>query len=156
MSFLMSRRSHAAPRWILRLLWLVSRRPHFRPIWKADLVSKDLLGQAEFLNDAGYQIAACMLTRSFLERSLKRLALITPTWKECRAKSAKEFIGFLRNHGAIDQKTANLANSIYARSSEVCHCGGVTRKRTHVLLAETKSLRRQLEQATVVALGRAE
>lgn len=156
MTLPLSRRSHVPPRWILWLFWLVTRKPHFRPLWKADLVSNDLLGQAEFLHEAGYQIAACMLARAFVERSVKRLALILPSWKEHRRNSTKYTIEYLCKHRAIDVKTARLIESVYSRASRVCHCGGAGHSRTLALLTETQVIRRRLEQATIGALGRAE
>lgn len=154
MALSLSRRAPATPRWILWLTWLVYRRPKFRPIWDANLVSNDLLGQAEFLHEAGYQVAASMLCRVYLEKALKRLALISPKWRECRAKTNANVVAFLLSNGIVDKKAANLADNVYAHASKVCHSGVTNRGRSWSILTDTKVLRASIEAATVVCLGR--
>jgi len=144
------------PRWLLRLLWIATRRRKFRPIWQADLVANDLLGQARFLFDAGYLIAAGMLTRSYVERSLKRLSLISSTWKECKARTAPELIQFLQNNDAIDGKTGALASHIYKNASKICHTGKASKPAVVSLLRDAKAYQRRFDDAMTVALNRAE
>ena len=155
MSLAITRRRPVTPRWILRLLWLIYRKPHFRPIWNANVVSHDLLGQARHLYESGFYIAAGMLARAYLERSLKRLCLITPTWRECRGSNVGDFIQFLTRYEVLDADSLQLVGSLYKRTSRICHAGMATKGKLDTIFSDLKCARKSIEEASLRALGRA-
>lgn len=149
------RRLSPAQRWLLWLNWLVYGKTTFKPIWRAHVVSHDLLGQAYHLYQSGFHIAAGMMCRAWLERTLKRLCLITPTWRECRGCNAADFIEFLKKHEVLDPATLKLAKDTYVATSRICHTGTTTKGRLKAIFNQTEGIRKRVEEATRELLGRA-
>lgn len=142
-----------ASRLRLRVVWMLTRHPKFRPLYYAEVVSPDPLGQAEFLLQAGYHQAAGALARGAIEGYLKRLALICPNWGRCRAVTTNDFAGFLHMEGAFDSRTKNLVHLFYSRASKIVHMRNLDRRYCVLTIEDAKTIKRRCEEAAQLIMA---
>jgi hypothetical protein len=104
---------------------------------KVESFPSNLLTEAERLYHRGHYVAAAMLVRPFVERTIK--ARCPANWKPDR-KGLGPVCSYLVTNGLLEQLTANLAHSIYSRASNVCHRGVVDRESARRLLSDARRL----------------
>ena len=149
----MARFRSYASRFRLRMVWMLTRHPRFKPLYYAETVSFDTLGQAEFLLQAGYYQAAAALARGSVENYVRRLSMICPNWGSCRAKCTADFACFLVTEGAINSKTRNLISLFYARASRIVHMQHRDHNQCAMAIHEALVIKSRCEDATRRVLG---
>lgn len=115
-------------------IYLMTGHPRFKPLYVADVVSFDRMAQAEFLANAGYHVAAAMMVRQIIEGRVKRMAMISPKWRDCRAKNVAGIACFLKTQGIIGMKTQRQIDKFYSLASNVAHGDSSDRDRCLVVL----------------------
>ncbi|MEM9352441.1 MAG: hypothetical protein AAGA92_05465 [Planctomycetota bacterium] len=89
-----------------------------------------------------------MLARAGVEARVKRLALISPRWRECRTNSLAGFAGFLVAQGVLSSKHRRKISSFYKRASTVCHGDFQDRSRCVDLLYTARKIHTACDTAT--------
>lgn len=140
----------------LRLLWLVTRHPRFRPLYFADVVSYDQIEQAAFLCHAGFYAAATMVARNALESRVKRLALITPQWTRLTARDrtpVHELANFLAKHTHIRNSLRNRICAQFDQASRVCHGNEFDPIRASEIIEQIRESVQSLDQVAASLLA---
>ena len=141
-------------RFRLRLIWLLTGHPRFKPLYRADVVSYDPLEQALFLAGAGYQVAAAMMARNAIENRIKRLCVMSPKWRACRKVSFNHYVAFLIAQNIMGRKTAKQAERFYSFVSQLIHGKVVDYARCIALIDEAAEIDVKFESMTRLILRR--
>ena len=131
----------------LRLWYVSARTPRFQPLLRAEFANLCPFAQADFLYRAGYYNAAVCMSRFGVEKALLRLALITPNWRDHRAKTLNGRIQFLYHAGAIGTETRRQIERFSKRASKAVHETLIESRQAANVLAEGEALRPLIDAA---------
>jgi hypothetical protein len=135
-------------RFRLRFVWLLTGHPRFKPLYHRDVVSPNLLEQADFLASAGYYTAAVMLCRAAIEGQVKRYAMITKHWAGFRRKqTVADMANVLQAQNRINKDTSSKICRFYTLASGVAHGELLAAERHEELIRDAHWIIDQIEKS---------